>query len=181
MAKKYIDIMPPYPRKERTYRRESPKKKQERKSRSAFLYLVLGVFLLVIFYTFYKAGNQTITNTGTSTKTNSNDNHFELFNDQGESNLTENSSPVIVKILNGSPGTNNANAVKDILLNKGYEIQKVEDAASAQNQTIIYFRKSGDTLAQKLSSDIKSTLSPDLQESNSLSSGYDLLLVVGAK
>lgn len=180
MAKKHMDIMPPYVPEKRQYHRESPKKKEKRKSRSLFIGVVFILFLSLILYILIRAEKQSESKTNTpSSSTDSS--QFELFNATGDSNFTQNLQDIKVKILNGSSATTNAAKVNNLLEKNGYDVRGLTVAANDYTQSIIYYKKNDKSLAEKLSQSIKSVVSPILQESENLDVGYDILIIVGLK
>lgn len=178
MPKKAFDILPPYPKKEAPRRSTHPKAKERKKSRNIFLLLFLFAFLVIVFFGFGKINFGT-SPTSTPTTNQSSSNQFELFTDEGQSNLTSDNI-ITVRILDGS-STNNASQVKDLLLRAGFRIEKQEKSANPYEQTIIYYKKGGLTQAQQASDALKPAFSSQMQESDNLDKNIDLLIITGAK
>ncbi len=177
MAKKAFDILPPYPKKETPRRNTHLKAKEKRKSRNIFLLLFLLAFLVIVFFGFGKTSFAPSQTTAPSSQPSSND--FELFTDEGRSNLTSDNI-ITVRILDGST-TNNASQAKDLLLKAGFRIEKQDKSANPYEQTIIYYKNGGLTQAQQASNILKPTFDPQIQESDNLDQNIDLLIITGGK
>lgn len=184
LSRRAFDILPPYPKDEpRTYHHTGKAKKEKIKSIHNFLIFMFGLFFIGVLFGLMKTENfKTPTSVNLvpqSQNTDTNTNQFELFDNQGQSNLIN--QPVGVRLLNGAAKDTNVTTVKNLLLANGYAIEKQAVADNTYGQTTIYYKKGKLTLAQDASNILKPTFTPSLQESSGLSSGYDLLIIVGEK
>lgn len=175
MVQKIFDIIPPYPEEKRTYHRESPKKKEKRKAKSLFFNFILFLFIFCLVYVFIKAAQQTDTQKATLPSSSS---QFELFDNSGNSSFTPNTTPIIIRIMDGAPNTTNAATARSLLLKNRFQIEKT-DTTSSSLKTIVYYKQGQSESAQKVSDALKDNFSPTISESQNLENSYDILLIIG--
>lgn len=190
MSQKVFDILPPYPKEEpRTYHHHNADKakKEKVKPQRNFLIFVFGLFFIIILFGLVKLENfngsaLTIKTPNTNgIDTSKRDNQFELFDNQGQSNLTSTTQPTSVRLLDGATNTESAGTAKNLLLKKSYIIEKQDKADNTYTQTMIYYKKGKIDLGQKAADALKPSFTPLLQESSGLDATYDLLIIVGDK
>ena len=190
VSQKVFDILPPYPKEEpRTYHHHnSDKTKKEKvKTQHNFLIFIFGLFFIVVLFGLVKLENfngSGLTIKTSSTKTDDTSkasNQFELFDNQGQSNLTNTSQPTSVRLLDGATKTDSAGVAKNLLLKNNYIIEKQDKASNIYTQTMIYYKKGNITLGQKAADALKPNFTPLIQESSGGESTYDLLIIVGDK
>ena len=190
MSQKVFDILPPYPKEEpRTYHHHnSDKTKKEKvKSQHNFLIFLFGLFFIIVLFGLVKLENfniSSITNKPSSPKTNSpatTDNQFELFDNQGQSKLTDTNQTVSVRLLDGATKTDSVMSAKNLLLKNNYIIEKQDKASNIYTQSMIYYNKGNIALGQKAADALKPNFTPLLQESSGLDDIYDLLIIIGDK
>ena len=178
MANKAFDILPPYPEKERTYRKESPKKKTAKKRKSLLFSIALIGFIIFITFLFLKTEGEKKSSQNKSAPT---DSKFELFDDTGQSTFAPNSQPIVVRILDGSTNPNQILKAKDLLLNNGFQIEKSDKNNTNYEQTVIYYKEGSRTKAQKTSDALKSITKANLTQSDNPEKNYDILIILGNK
>lgn len=180
MAKRAFDILPPYQREEpRTYHHHGDNNgKTKKRSLGTFLGFVFGLVLIFILFTFSKNNGLNITNNTEQKKTDNTANSFELFDNKGESNLSNQTGIISVKLQDASSNGANLSTVKDKLLKAGFEIASTEKAALIANQTTINYKKGDLATAQKV---LKTLPNAVTQESSTLENTYDLLVIIGDK
>jgi hypothetical protein len=173
MARKVLDIMPPY-HKEAHHHPGLKKKKEKRKALMVFVLIIIFLFIFLFI-----AGLFNLEKTANSPKVGSQNSasNFELFNEQGQSNLIAGQTATSIRLLDGSPNADSLRTARDLLLKNGYEIEKTDQAASKSSQTIIYYPPINLQQAQKIAAFLKS-YNPKLQESQA-NSNYDILILVG--
>lgn len=187
MSQKVFDILPPYPKEEkRTYHHhDSDKTKKEKvKSQHNFLIFIFGLFFIVVLFGLVKLENfngSSLNIQTSSPKTSDTNNQFELFDNQGQSSLTNTNQPTSVRLLDGATKTDSAGVAKSLLLKKNYIIEKQDKAGNIYNQTMVYYKKGSIALGQKAAEALKPNFTPLLQESSGLDTTYDLLIIVGDK
>lgn len=190
MSQKAFDILPPYPKEEpRTYHHHNTDKtkKGKVKSKRNFLIFVFGLFFVMVLFGLVKLENfngsaLTIKTPSTKTSdTSKTSNQFELFDNQGQSNLTNTSQPISVRLLDGATETDSASIAKSLLLKNNYIIEKQDKASNIYTQTMIYYKKGNIALGQKATEALKPNFTPLLQESSGPATTYDLLIIVGDK
>lgn len=176
MSKRVFDILPPHPKDEPRSHHNNGSNKKEKGSFHTFFIFIFGLIFIFILFRFSKMENLNL-NTNSSTN-NSNKNQFELFNTQGQSNLTNNQI-ISVNILDGATNPLNESLAENLLLKAGFEIAKKDKAPSIINQTIIYYKKGQLTVAKQAADALSANFLPTTQESSSLESTYDLQIIVG--
>lgn len=190
MSQKVFDILPPYPKEEpRTYHHHnSDKTKKERvKTQRNFLIFVFGLFFIIVLFGLVKlenfngSGLNIKTPSTKTSNTNKTDNQFELFDNQGQSNLTKTGQPTSVRLLDGATETDSVSTAKSLLLKNNYIIEKQDKAGNIYSQTMIYYKKGKIALGQKAADALRPNFTPLLQESSGGESTYDLLIIVGDK
>lgn len=190
MSQKVFDILPPYPKEEpRTYHHHNTDKtkKEKVKSQHNFLIFIFGLFFIIVLFGLVKLENFNVlptTNKTSIPKTNNpatTDNQFELFDNQGQSNLTNTNQTVSVRLLDGATNIDNVANAKNLLLKNNYIIEKQDKASNIYGQTMIYYNKGNIALGQQAVKALKPSFSPLLQESSGLDATYDLLIIIGDK
>lgn len=88
---------------------------------------------------------------------------------------------VKIEVLNGNGITGSANQVASDLKKAGFTISKTANAKKFTYATTIIYYKSGQAPAAKLAADAISNRSISQIEDNTVTSGYDLVVVVGKK
>jgi len=190
VSQKVFDILPPYPKEEpRTYHHHNTDKtkKEKVKSQHNFLIFIFGLFFIIVLFGLVKLENFNgsglniqIPSTKTS-DTNKTNNQFELFDNQGQSSLTNTSQPISVRLLDGATNIDNVANAKNLLLKNSYIIEKQDKASNIYTQTMIYYKKGSIILGQKAADALKPSFTPLLQESSGLDTTYDLLIIIGDK
>lgn len=149
---------------------------------------MFGLFLIFILFGLSKLDSFTNNISSTPTvaepstpKPTSSSGNFELFDNQGQSNLTGTSESVSVRLLDGTTKVENITTIKDLLLKNGYIIEKQDKATNTYSQTMIYYKKGQLVQGQDATDVLKTSFSPQLQESSALDKSYDLLIIVGDK
>lgn len=175
--------MPPYPQPSKYHHHMSKAKKEKVKSQKNFYYFFFGLFFIGILFAFTKSANL---KSGSSSSNTNNQNpasntKFELFNEQGSSNLTTSQNTIKIRILDGASTPINMNIAKDMLLRAGFEIEKSDSANNTYGQSIVYYKNGQVNQAQKAADTLKPTFIAQLQESASLDNNYDLLIIIGTK
>jgi len=181
MTRKAFDILPPYP-KPKTYHHHDKVKKERRKSKRAFLYFLFGIFFIIILFGLVKFQNNSnpVSSNQTPTPMQNQSSQFELFNDEGGSNLT-NEDVITIRLSDGTVSPGSFQQAKDILLKAGFQIEKTEKAANTYDQTIIYYKNNQIAQANKVNDVLKKLFTTQLQESTNLESTFDCLVIVGKK
>lgn len=180
MAKKVMDIMPPYPEKQRTYHRESKKHKEKRKASGLFWSIILFIFLASFIWLFIQtAGFETANpaNPGTSSPKGS----FELFSGSGNSKLTDKDLPIVVRITTSTANKPYADKIKENLLKNGYQIERTVMDENSVTITSIDYRPNYISTAQRAGNDLKTLTSTKLNENANLDSSIDLSIVIGSE
>jgi hypothetical protein len=141
------------------------------------------VFVLIIFFLLFFALLAGLykfdTSINSKTSSQNSTNSFELFNEQGQSNLTAGQTAISVRLLDGSSNADTLRTTRDLLLKNGYEIEQTDQAASSSSQTIIYYPQANLQKAQKIAEILKN-YNPKLQESQA-NSNYDILILIGGQ
>jgi len=179
--RKPMDILPPYPPKKR-HRYATPEKKRKKLGKKVMIAMLIVVFLLIIFFGFGKLQyftGQTNSETKTQITNNaqSSSDNFELFNDQGQSNLVGNSTSI--KLLNGTNDSNLVSEAKSLLIKSGFQKISTEQAENPYDKTIINYKKGQANQAQVALEALKPSFEATLQESSSLDKNTDLLIIIG--
>lgn len=182
MPSKVFDILPPRD-KPRTYRHHNEGKKEKKKSKRAFLFFFFGVLIIGFCYIFIKVADNTAPQkTGTDViqtpSTDTSKESFELFNDTGDSKLTE-SGIVTIRLQDGSLSATNFQMAKDKLLAAGFQLEKTEKSANPYDKTMIYYKKGQIAQANRVNDILKLYFSTQLSESANLAETYDCLVIIG--
>lgn len=176
MAKKVFDILPP-PKREYHHHRESPSKKEKKKSFKAFWGLIFGLFLIGVIYLFVKNSDMLGPNAPDTPSNPPKSSGFELFDESGQGTLTQ--TPVKIQVVNASSGTTTYQDIANLLVSQGFSIQKASESSTPSAQTIIYYKSSALTSAQKAQSLLSAKFKPILQEKNDLNKNIDLSITIG--
>ena len=183
MPKKSFDLMPPYTQKETHHHPGLQKKKEKKKARRTFGMVVLFLFLVVFLggvLEFDKSGFKLPGKNSSAPKpsSSSNSSSFELFDNQGQSNLT-NIDHIKVSILDGGGNAEKLRVAKDLLLKKGYVIANVTAAATASPQTIVYYPEGKQIQAQTIADTLKTSFNITIELLDKTSPNYDFLILLG--
>ena len=185
--KKSMDILPPYPPKKH-HRYATPEKKRKRLGKKVLIGMLIVVFVLIIFFGFGKlqyftgepAANTENTGSEPTTKSQPSSNKFELFNDQGQSNLVGDNLTTI-KLLNGTNNDDLLSQAKSLLAKAGFQKISTEKAANPYDKTIINYKKAQLKQAQTAAEALKPIFEVSLQESSNLDKNTDILIIIGVK
>lgn len=179
MSKKAFDLMPPYGKKDEIHHHPAMKKKKEKvKAKKLFFLLIMALIFVVIFLGLEKTQQTTQNKQDVAKKTTANSG-FELFDDKGQSALTESTQNIKIRLLDGASDENIARTVKDTLLKKGYTIESSQKSATPSPKTIIYYQKDKLSQAQGVQTLLKDPYNPTLEESDLTSTKYDVLVLIG--
>lgn len=172
---RFFDIMPPKPKSAPV-----PTPHRRKNNWSGFLFIVL--IIIVIAFAF-QLSNSKVTSDNkaapTQTPTQNTDN-FELFDNSGQSNLTQ-TKVLTIRILNASGEDEPAEKAKKILTDGGFKIEQVGKSENLYEQTIIYYKKDHSADGDQINNVLKAAFQTKLQESENLGSTYDVLVIVGRK
>lgn len=86
-----------------------------------------------------------------------------------------------IRIINASDKIENTDKIKELTQSQNYTIEQTNSVENRYDQTIIYYKPGQIEEAQKLELIIKSMLDPKLEESQTLASTFDFLIIIGQK
>lgn len=109
-----------------------------------------------------------------------NQSNFELFDDSGQSNLTQD-TVLTIRILNASSEAEPAEKAKKLLTDAGQKIEQIGQSENLYEQTIIYYKKDRVNDGDRVKNALKTGFQTKVQESENLGSTYDVLVIVGRK
>ena len=145
--------------------------------------MLIVVFLMIIFFGFGKLQNFTGSSSNATIQPTASENvasdNFELFNNQGQSNLVGNSTSI--KLLNSTNDSNLLSQAKSLLVRAGFQKITTNQAENPYEKTIINYKKSQISQAQAALEALKPNFEASLQESNDLDKNTDILIIIGAK
>lgn len=175
----------------------------ETKNQGGVFYLVLGIIALVVataaaLYILYNDKGSS-NNSGNSTETTATASQVTSATVSATTSLTP--SPTVsaqassaassgqfkytneqIRIVNGNGVAGEAAKIKKVLEGKGYKIASVANASKSYTQSIIYYKKGQETLAQALKESISDQYTATVEEAQAATIGqYDAVIALGAK
>ena len=174
--KRAFDILPPFiPEKIIS----SPKRK---KGNCLPTMLMTGVFIVASFLIVSALQNPKSfeTKVPSPTKSNSTNSNFELFNAEGQSNLTSQPTNTL-RLLNASGKDEALNQAETLLTKANFTIEQKRKADNLYDQTVVYYKKTDAKLAQSVADSLAPAFQAKIEESDNLSPTYNILVILGQK
>lgn len=171
---RFFDIRPPRPK-------PAPPAAHRRRNNGCGWFILIALVLIIGVLAWQVPLDNLISNgTKPSSNTKTSPNNFELFDDSGQSNLTEN-TVLSVRILNASGEDEPAEEAQKLLTDAGIKIEQIGTSVNIYEQTIVYHKKDQLAQGEKIENTLKTTFQTKLQESENLGGTYDVLVIVGQK
>jgi len=86
-----------------------------------------------------------------------------------------------IRIANGNGIRGEANRIKELLEEKGYQIESIGNASRSYSESIVYFKTGQDELANAIKLDLSGEYSFSTELADSVVGSYDAVVVLGSK
>lgn len=162
---RFFDIIPPQPKRARP--------KLAKLTVGLNFYILMILIMASSFYLAQFLPTSPVTNTFLESDSN--------LNTISQNIATNTEKTFSIRIINASDKIENIDKIKELILVNNYALEQSSVVENRYDQTTIFYKPGQIEVATKLLSIVKNMLDPKLEESQTLASTFDFLIIIGQK